>query len=29
MRSEKEMFDLFLKIARSDERIRLVGMEGS
>ena len=29
MRSEKEMFDLFLSFARNDERIRVVGMEGS
>jgi len=29
MRSEKEMFDLFLNIARNDDRIRLVGMEAS
>jgi aminoglycoside 6-adenylyltransferase len=29
MRSEKEMMDLILGFAKSDERIRLVGMEGS
>ena len=29
MRSEKEMFDLFLCVANHDERIRIVGMEGS
>ncbi|MCL2637978.1 MAG: aminoglycoside 6-adenylyltransferase [Oscillospiraceae bacterium] len=29
MRTEKEMFDLFLNIAKVDERIRVVGMEGS
>ena len=29
MRCEKEMFDLFLSFAQNDERIRLVGMEGS
>jgi aminoglycoside 6-adenylyltransferase len=29
MRSEKEMFDLFLEFAKSDERIRIVSMEGS
>ena len=29
MRSEKEMFDLFLNYAQKDERIKIVGMEGS
>ena len=29
MRSEKEMFDLILDFAKNDERIRVVGMEGS
>ena len=29
MRSEKEMFNLFLDFAKCDERIRIVGMEGS
>jgi len=29
MRSEKEMFDLFLNFANNDGRIRVVGMEGS
>jgi aminoglycoside 6-adenylyltransferase len=29
MRSEKEMFDLFLDFAKNDERIKVVGMEGS
>jgi len=29
MRSEKEIFDLFLNFAEKDDRIRIVGMEGS
>jgi aminoglycoside 6-adenylyltransferase len=29
MRTEKEMFDLLLSFAKNDERIRVVGMEGS
>ncbi len=29
MRSEKEMLDLILKVAREDERIRAVLMNGS
>ena len=29
MRTEKEMYDLFLNFAKNDERIRIVGMEGS
>lgn len=29
MRSEKEMFDLILKVAKEDERVRAVYMNGS
>lgn len=29
MRTEKEMMELILRVAREDERIRIVGMEGS
>lgn len=29
MRTEKEMMELILQVARNDERIRIVGMEGS
>ena len=29
MRNEKEMYDLFLKFAENDDRIRVVTLEGS